>query len=88
MITKEEKKELVKKYGTNENDTGRTEVQIAILTARINNLTEHLVKFKKDHASRRGLMLMVGKRRRLLNYLQTVDIERYRKLIQELGIRK
>jgi small subunit ribosomal protein S15 len=88
MITNEEKKELVKKYGTNENDTGRTEVQIAILTARINNLTEHLVKFKKDHASRRGLMLMVGKRRRLLNYLQTVDIERYRKLIQELGIRK
>lgn len=88
MLTSAEKKELIKKYGKNENDTGRTEVQIAILTETINRLTQHLVKFKKDHASRRGLMAMVGKRKRLLSYLQKVDIERYRKIINELGIRK
>ncbi|HOJ38472.1 MAG TPA: 30S ribosomal protein S15 [Ignavibacteriales bacterium] len=88
MLTSAEKKELIKKFGKNENDTGRTEVQIAILTETINRLTQHLNKFKKDHASRRGLMAMVGKRKRLLSYLQKVDIERYRKIIAELGIRK
>ena len=88
MLTSAEKKELIKKFGRNENDTGRTEVQIAILTETINRLTQHLNKFKKDHASRRGLMAMVGKRKRLLSYLQKVDIERYRKIIAELGIRK
>jgi small subunit ribosomal protein S15 len=87
-MTKEEKLELVKKYGTGENDTGRSEVQIALLTKRINELTDHFNKHMKDHHSRRGLMMMVGKRRRLLDYLMKKDIERYRSIIKELNIRK
>ena len=87
-ITKEEKLEIVKKYGKNANDSGTAEVQIAILTTKINQLTGHFEKHKKDHASRRGLMMMVGKRRRLLDYLSSKDIERYRTIIKELNIRK
>ncbi len=87
-ITKEEKQELVKKYGKNEKDSGTAEVQIAILTSRINHLTSHFTNHKKDHASRRGLLQMVGKRRRLLDYLKAKDIERYRRIIKELKIRK
>lgn len=87
-LTKEEKAELIQKYGENENDSGKAEVQIALLTARINKLTGHFKEHKKDHASRRGLMQIVGKRRRLLNYLMDKDIERYRKIISELRIRK
>ena len=77
-MTKEEKLELIKKYGTNENDSGKSEVQIALLTKRINDLTSHFNEHKKDHHSRRGLMMMVGKRRRLLDYLADKEIERYR----------
>jgi small subunit ribosomal protein S15 len=87
-MTKEEKLEMVKKYGEGEKDTGRSEVQIALLTKRINDLTEHFNKHTKDHHSRRGLMMMVGKRRRLLDYLMKKDIERYRGIIKELNIRK
>jgi small subunit ribosomal protein S15 len=87
-MTKEEKVELIKKFGTKENDSGRSEVQIALLTKRINDLTDHFDKHKKDHHSRRGLMMMVGKRRRLLDYLAKKDIERYRSIIKELNIRK
>ncbi|MGK9476454.1 30S ribosomal protein S15 [Melioribacter sp. OK-6-Me] len=87
-ISNERKQELIKKYGMNEKDSGRTEVQIAILTERINNLTAHFDQHKKDHASRRGLMQIVGKRRRLLDYLMKKDIERYRAIIKELNIRK
>ncbi|MEK9139292.1 MAG: 30S ribosomal protein S15 [Bacteroidota bacterium] len=87
-ITKEMKSEIIKKYGAKTNDTGRPEVQIALLTARINDLSPHFEKFSKDHHSRVGLLKMVGKRRRLLDYLQEKDIERYRKLIAELQIRK
>jgi len=87
-MTKEEKLELIKKYGQKENDSGRSEVQIALLTKRINELTGHFDKHKKDHHSRRGLMMMVGKRRRLLDYLGAKDIERYRSIIKELNIRK
>ncbi|MGK9370055.1 30S ribosomal protein S15 [Melioribacter sp. Ez-97] len=87
-ISNERKQELIKKYGANEKDSGRTEVQIAILTERINNLTAHFDQHKKDHASRRGLMQIVGKRRRLLDYLMKKDIERYRAIIKELNIRK
>jgi len=87
-ITKELKTELVKKYGKSENDTGLPEVQIAMLTANINSLSEHFEKFKKDNHSRVGLLRMVGKRRRLLDYLIKKDIERYRKIIAELQIRK
>ncbi|MCE1189086.1 MAG: 30S ribosomal protein S15 [Ignavibacteria bacterium] len=87
-MTKEEKLEIVKKFGENEKDSGKTEVQIAILTKRINDLTEHFNAHKKDHHSRRGLLMMVGKRRRLLNYLAGRNIERYRSLIKELNIRK
>ncbi|MEG8946036.1 30S ribosomal protein S15 [Rosettibacter firmus] len=87
-ISKERKLELIKKYGKNEKDSGTPEVQIAILTERINNLTAHFEAHKKDHASRRGLMQMVGKRRRLLDYLMKKDIERYRNIIKELNIRK
>jgi small subunit ribosomal protein S15 len=87
-MTKEEKLELIKKYGTNENDSGKSEVQIALLTKRINDLTSHFNAHKKDHHSRRGLMMMVGKRRRLLDYLVDKDIERYRTIIKELNIRK
>ena len=87
-MTKEEKVEIVKKYGEGEKDTGKSEVQIALLTKRINDLTEHFNKHLKDHHSRRGLMMMVGKRRRLLDYLMKKDIERYRGIIKELNIRK
>lgn len=87
-ITKERKNEIVKKYGGSEDNTGSTEAQIAILTARINDVTDHLKEHSKDHASRRGLLKLVGKRRRLLNYLQDKDIEKYRELISDLGIRK
>jgi len=87
-MTKEEKTGLVKKFGSNEKDSGKAEVQIAILTGRINELTEHFNAHKKDHHSRRGLMMMVGKRRRLLDYLMKKDINRYRSIIQELNIRK
>jgi len=87
-MTKEEKLELVKKFGANEKDSGKAEVQIALLTKRINDLTNHFNAHKKDHHSRRGLMMMVGKRRRLLDYLMNTEIERYRKIIKELNIRK
>jgi small subunit ribosomal protein S15 len=87
-ITKEEKAAIIAKYGKNEKDSGRAEVQIALLTARINQLTEHFATHKKDHAGRRGLMMLVGKRRRLLDYLISRDIERYRAIIKELNIRK
>ena len=87
-MTKEEKLEIVKKYGEGEKDTGKSEVQIALLTKRINDLTEHFNKHLKDHHSRRGIMMMVGKRRRLLDYLMKKDIERYRGIIKELNIRK
>lgn len=87
-ITKEEKAAIIAKYGKNEKDSGKAEVQIALLTARINQLTEHFATHKKDHAGRRGLMMLVGKRRRLLDYLISRDIERYRAIIKELNIRK
>ncbi len=87
-LSKEKKTELINKYGKNEKDSGTAEVQIALLTERINNLTSHFEGHKKDHASRRGLMQMVGKRRRLLDYLASKDIERYRSIIKELNIRK
>ena len=87
-MTKEEKLEIVKKFGENTKDSGKAEVQIAILTGRINELTDHFNMHKKDHHSRRGLMMMVGKRRRLLDYLMKKDISRYRAVIQELNIRK
>jgi small subunit ribosomal protein S15 len=87
-LTSEQKKELIQKYGKNPSDTGTPEVQIAILTATINSLTPHFDTFKKDHHARLGLLKMVGKRRRLLDYLTKKDIGRYRKIIQELEIRK
>ncbi|MBI2417064.1 MAG: 30S ribosomal protein S15 [Ignavibacteriales bacterium] len=87
-MTREERLEIVKKFGANEKDSGKTEVQVAILTRRINDLTEHFNNHKKDHHSRRGLMMMVGKRRRLLDYLADRDIARYRAVIKELNIRK
>ena len=88
MISKEKKAELIKTYGRKEGDTGSPEVQIAILTERINELTEHLKENKKDHHSRRGLLKMVGKRRGLLDYLKKNDLEGSRDLIAKLGIRK
>ena len=87
-MTKEEKLEVIKKYGGNEKNSGKSEVQIALLTQRINELTGHFDAHKKDHHSRRGLMMMVGKRRKLLDYLMNKDIERYRAIIKELNIRK
>ena len=87
-ITQQEKAELVKKYGRGENDTGSTEVQVAILTTRINNLTEHLKTHKKDFHSRRGLLVMVGQRRRLLDYLNSNSNQRYTGLIKSLGLRR
>ena len=87
-MLKEEKTAIIKEYATHEGDTGSPEVQIAVLTKRINDLTEHLKTHQKDHHSRRGLLKMVGQRRNLLNYLMRVDIERYRSLIERLGIRK
>ncbi len=88
MLLKDEKAQIIQEYATHEGDTGSPEVQIAILTKRIRDLTEHLKINKKDHHSRRGLLKMVGKRRNLLNYLKKVDIERYRAIIARLGIRK
>jgi len=88
MITKEKTQELVTQFGDGAADTGRTEVQVAIFTERISRLTEHLKDNPKDHSSRRGLLKLVGKRRRLLSYLSAADIERYRAVIQDLGIRK
>ena len=87
-MTKDEKLEIVKKFGKDEKDSGKSEVQIALLTKRINDLTSHFDAHKKDHHSRRGLMMMVGKRRRLLDYLMKKDIARYRAIIKELNIRK
>jgi small subunit ribosomal protein S15 len=87
-ITKELKQELIKQYGASEGDTGSSEVQVALLTARINQLTEHFQTHKKDFACRRGLLKLVGQRRNLLNYIRQNDVERYRKLIGELGLRK
>lgn len=88
MLLKEEKTAVIEANRTNENDTGSPEVQIAILTKRINDLTEHLKTHKKDHHSRRGLLKMVGHRRNLLNYLAKKDIERYRAVVAKLGLRK
>ena len=82
------KQEIIAKYGRTPNDTGSPEVQIAILTKRINDLTEHIKVHQKDHHSRRGLLKMVGQRRGLLNYLKEIDIERYRAIVAELGLRK
>ena len=87
-LSKEQKAEIAAKYGQSEHDTGSTEVQIAILTASINQLTEHLKIHRKDHHSRRGLLLQVGQRRRLLSYLQRKDLEGYRSLIADLGLRR
>ena len=87
-VTKEQKQELVKKFGKDANDSGTAEVQIAILTQRINDLTGHFANHNYDHSSRRGLMKMVGKRRRLLDYLAKKEINRYRTIIKELNIRK
>ena len=88
MISKEKKQEIISTYGRTANDTGSPEVQIALLTARITELTEHLKANQKDHHSRRGLLKMVGQRRNLLAYLKKTDLEGYRKLIERLGLRK
>jgi len=88
MITKEEKQKIIAEFGKDGNDTGSTEVQIALLTKRINDLTEHFKSHKKDHHSRRGLLKMVGQRRRLLRYLKNSNLEGYRALIAKLGLRK
>lgn len=87
-MTKERKQEIIKTYAVHEGDTGSPEVQVAILTERINHLNEHLKDHKNDHHSRRGLLLLVGQRRGLLKYLAKVDIERYRALIEKLGLRR
>ena len=87
-LTTDQKQEVVKQFGKSEGDTGSPEVQIALLTRRINHLTEHLREHKHDHHSRRGLLMLVGQRRRLLNYLSRKDLDRYRGLIQELGLRR
>ncbi len=87
-LTKEEKQEIIGKHGRSQTDTGSPEVQVAMLTKRINDLTEHLRTHKKDHYSRRGLLKLVGQRRRFLNYLQRTNIESYRALIKELGLRR
>jgi small subunit ribosomal protein S15 len=87
-MTQERKQELVAKFGETPADTGKTEVQVALLTERINELTEHLRTHSKDHHSRRGLLMLVGRRRRFLNYLQRTDLERYRTVIRELGLRR
>ncbi len=88
MSTKESKQAIIKEYAINPNDSGSPDVQIALLTDRINQLTEHLKNHVKDHHSRRGLLLLVGRRRRLLDYLAAKDINKYRELIQRLGIRR
>lgn len=87
-ITAEEKQQVIKEYATHEGDTGSPEVQVAVITARLNNLTDHFKTHQKDHHGRRGLLMMVGQRKSLLDYLKKKDIERYRALIAKLGIRK
>ncbi len=87
-LTLDRKREIVAEYGDNPEDTGNTRVQIALLTARINELTEHLRTHRKDHHSRRGLLVLVGKRRRMLNYMQRNDLDAYRQLIKQLGLRR
>jgi small subunit ribosomal protein S15 len=87
-VTAERKQELVARFGKGEGDTGTAEVQIALMTERINDLTEHLRTHIRDHHSRRGLLMLVGRRRRLLQYLQRDDVERYRAIVQELGLRR
>ena len=87
-LTAEQKKEILGSYGLHDSDTGSAEAQVAMLTRRILDLTEHLKQHKHDHHSRRGLMALVGRRRRLLRYLQTIDITRYRSLIERLGLRR
>lgn len=87
-ITQDRKRELIEEYKTHDNDTGSPEVQIAVLTEEINNLNDHLKTHKKDHHSRRGLMKMVGRRRNLLTYLRNNDVQRYRELINKLGLRR
>ncbi|MBT4091842.1 MAG: 30S ribosomal protein S15 [Deltaproteobacteria bacterium] len=88
MLTVEDKKEIIKKYGKDENDTGSTQVQIALLTSRIVYLTDHFQTHKHDHHSRRGLLKLVGSRRDLLNYLKSKNVNAYRELIKDLGLRK
>jgi small subunit ribosomal protein S15 len=87
-LTKEKKQELIDRFGRDDGDTGSTEVQVALLTERINHLTEHLRTNPKDHHSRRGLLMMVGKRRRLLRYLEGSNLDRYRKVVSDLGLRR
>ncbi|MGO9972945.1 MAG: 30S ribosomal protein S15 [Solirubrobacteraceae bacterium] len=87
-VTQERKRELIDRFGDSPQDTGKAEVQVALLTERINLLNDHLRTHRKDHHSRRGLLMLVGQRRRFLNYLQRTDLERYRSLIRELGLRK
>ena len=87
-LTKAEKQDLVSKFGLNDKDTGSTEVQIALLTKRINHLTEHFKTHKKDHNSRRGLLKLVGQRRKLLKYLRRIDLDKYRSILKELNLRK
>ena len=87
-LTKEVKQDIVRQHGASDSDTGSTKVQVALLTTRINGLTEHLRTHPKDHYSRRGLLKLVGRRRRFLNYLQKHDLEGYRALIKELGLRR
>ncbi len=87
-LTVDRKREIVERFGKSSEDTGTTEVQVALLTERINGLTEHLREHSKDHHSRRGLLMLVGQRRRLLNYLRRRDLDRYRTLIGELGLRR
>ena len=88
QLTSERKLELTRRYGTTETDTGNTKVQIALLTERINGLTEHLRTHKKDHSSRRGLLMLVGQRRRMLRYFEAHDLDGYRQLIKDLGLRR
>lgn len=87
-LTQDKKQELIGKFGRTDGDTGSTEVQVALLTERINELTEHLRTHSKDHHSRRGLLMLVGKRRRLLRYLESSDLDRYRQLVADLGLRR
>jgi small subunit ribosomal protein S15 len=87
-LTQDRKREIVTQFGENAQDTGNTRVQVALLTQRINDLTAHLREHRKDHHSRRGLLMLVGQRRRLLNYMQRNDLEGYRSLIRELGLRR
>ena len=88
MITKEQKVEISGPFQATEKDTGNTAVQVALLTARINDLSQHLAENKKDHSSRRGLLSMVGQRRRLLNYLKKIDIQKYQDVLSKLNLRK